>query len=872
MKKLLFIIVIIANLFFLPQKTFAIYQTDEQAIQFPVLLQGTTLPLQSSDAVTAWQGSLPISVSNSSDAVITDETPIHPENHTQEQTIYTDPSSLVLSAQTEQLVNQEVQSPPDAYADYPSVTYSPTYSLQPVETILLQGNATPDTTVTIQSAGQNGSYAVTIPTLDQNASFVLDTLAQTLTNKVISGALNTLSNIPNNALVNSGIKLIAGNGISLSSTTANLGDTISITNTSLGSVTDTLDSVVSRGGTTAQQVILSNAANELVAGELSATGGTINGVTIGNLAPETGVFKSVNGLTIDNNGSNALSIGAGKTVIFGNSVTINGTDGTTLILPSNSDTLVGLTTAQTLTNKTITAGANTISGLTVSNFISNALSQWTNDIGFITSSSADMLTNKTLAAASNTISGLTVSNFSSAALSQWTNDVGFITATGTQTLMNKTINAASNTISNLTNSNLSGTAGISNENLANASITVSSGTGLSGGATVPLGGTLTLTNSGVTSLTGTIDQVNISGSTGGVTLSLPQSIATESSPSFSQLTLSNTSNQLIFGNNGTLSWSPTTTRILTLPDVTDTLIGKTTTDTLTNKTLTAPAINGIITTTGLTLPSFTANGTINGSGSPAISNFGSVNGLSFSANSTGFSIAGGTTSKTLTLNNSLTLAGTDATTMTFPSTSDTLVGLNATQTLVNKTLTAPTFNGTVTTTGLTLPAFTASGTIDQSGSSGSILTGSGGMIINGDASVSAGKSFAVTDADKLTVGGTIIPQTIPILVPLTSSLLSQPIFIADTTYQITGTKCFYSVGALLNGAFQVTVDSGTTAPGSGIAQLTSAINLSSTTDTTYTGTLIATPTTINAGDRITAKITGTLTSLFGSCMIYIKRV
>jgi len=70
----------------------------------------------------------------------------------------------------------------------------------------------------------------------------------------------------------------------------------------------------------------------------------------------------------------------------------------------------------------------------------------------------------------------------------------------------------------------------------------------------------------------------------------------------------------------------------------------------------------------------------------------------------------------------------------------------------------------------------------------------------------------------------------------------------------------------------VTVDSGTTAPGGGIAQLTSAINLSSTTDTTYTGSLISNPTTINAGDRITAKVTGTLTSLLGSCTIYIKRV
>ena len=53
--------------------------------------------------------------------------------------------------------------------------------------------------------------------------------------------------------------------------------------------------------------------------------------------------------------------------------------------------------------------------------------------------------------------------------------------------------------------------------------------------------------------------------------------------------------------------------------------------------------------------------------------------------------------KTATVNNSLTLAGTDSTTMTFPSASDTVVGLTATQTLTNKTLTSPTVTSPSTT-------------------------------------------------------------------------------------------------------------------------------------------------------------------------------
>lgn len=55
-------------------------------------------------------------------------------------------------------------------------------------------------------------------------------------------------------------------------------------------------------------------------------------------------------------------------------------------------------------------------------------------------------------------------------------------------------------------------------------------------------------------------------------------------------------------------------------------------------------------------------------------------------NGVGFTGTGG---KTLTVSNSLTLAGTDATVMTFPSVSDTVVTLSASQTLSNKTFVSP---------------------------------------------------------------------------------------------------------------------------------------------------------------------------------------
>lgn len=77
-----------------------------------------------------------------------------------------------------------------------------------------------------------------------------------------------------------------------------------------------------------------------------------------------------------------------------------------------------------------------------------------------------------------------------------------------------------------------------------------------------------------------------------------------------------------------------------------------------------------------------------------------VNALTLTALTTGFTIAGGTTSKTLTVSNTLTLAGTDSTTMTFPSTSATIA----------RTDSAQTFTGTQTFTQVieTANAITAS--------------------------------------------------------------------------------------------------------------------------------------------------------------------
>jgi hypothetical protein len=72
---------------------------------------------------------------------------------------------------------------------------------------------------------------------------------------------------------------------------------------------------------------------------------------------------------------------------------------------------------------------------------------------------------------------------------------------------------------------------ISNAKLTNSSVTVTAGTGMSGGGAVSLGGTVTLTNAGVTSaVAGT--GVSVSAGTGAVTFSIGQAVGTGASVQF----------------------------------------------------------------------------------------------------------------------------------------------------------------------------------------------------------------------------------------------------------------------------------------------------------------------------------------------------
>ncbi|MEK7570450.1 MAG: hypothetical protein AAB515_03385 [Patescibacteria group bacterium] len=170
-------------------------------------------------------------------------------------------------------------------------------------------------------------------------------------------------------------------------------------------------------------------------------------------------------------------------------------------------------------------------------------------------------------------------------------------------------------------------------------------------------------------------------------------------------------------------------------------------------------------------------------------------------------------------------------------------------------------------TGLTL----ASGNIAVTGT-GTLSTGTGAVSLNGDTTVASGKILAVTSGDGLTVGGNILPQTLFVPVGLAATLLDSTVFVADASYQLTSTRCTYALAALSGGTLQVRVETGTAAPGTGTAQLTGTLDLSSTINTTLAGTVVGSPTTIAPGDRISLDLGGTLTNLLGFCTLGLKRV
>lgn len=194
----------------------------------------------------------------------------------------------------------------------------------------------------------------------------------------------------------------------------------------------------------------------------------------------------------------------------------------------------------------------------------------------------------------------------------------------------------------------------------------------------------------------------------------------------------------------------------------------------------------------------------------------------------------------------------------------------------NQTITGnQTIQGTLEVSGITtLAGVTATGNVSQTGS-GTFSTGTGATSLNGNTAVAVNKSLDIPTADKLTSGGNIVSTIIPITFVANALSVSSTIFIADAAYQIVGCRAVWGVAGGLGAVLDIEKCTGTTAPGSGTALLASTIDLTGTANTVATGTLTSTTSSLQlaAGNRLTAKLAGTLTGLVGCCItVLLKRI
>lgn len=191
----------------------------------------------------------------------------------------------------------------------------------------------------------NGSAAVTIA-IDSTVATL--TGVQTLTNKTISGASNTLSDIGNSSLTNSAIT-INGNSVSLGGST-----TVTASTTSALTIGTGLSGTSFNGSTPVTIAIDSTVAT--LTGAQTLTNKTMSGASnMFSAIPNSALSNStISGVALGSN-LNALTIGTGLS-----GTSYNGSGAVTIAIDSSVVTLTG---TQTLTNKSISGSTNTLTNI-----------------------------------------------------------------------------------------------------------------------------------------------------------------------------------------------------------------------------------------------------------------------------------------------------------------------------------------------------------------------------------------------------------------------------------------------------------------------------------------------------------------------------
>lgn len=163
-------------------------------------------------------------------------------------------------------------------------------------------------------------------------------------------------------------------------------------------------------------------------------------------------------------------------------------------------------------------------------------------------------------------------------------------------------------------------------------------------------------------------------------------------------------------------------------------------------------------------------------------------------------------------------------------------------------------------------------------------TFNGGIEVKGDFSFgdvvsdtfTATGNMAISTADKLTVGGVIVPQEMVVTVPVSAASVDGTVFIANDAWVITKIEEVHSVLGTDGSAVTAQVMKCTTtqAPSAGTAMTTGTFDLKGTVETVQSGTLSSTAAnyTLADGNRIAIDYTGTLTTLAGGVItIHMKR-
>jgi hypothetical protein len=225
--------------------------------------------------------------------------------------------------------------------------------------------------------------------------------------------------------------------------------------------------------------------------------------------------------------------GAG-TYTAGNGLTLTGNS-----FAINTTITADLNSIQTLTNKTLTSPVLTtpsISGMLILD--NNIVIEGTDDTHETTLTFTDPTQDNTITFkdATGTVAftadiDSAVDAFGNAVTGGTGITASYASTSNILTVTNTDLGSSQNIFKNVV---VGATTIVADQNDDTLTFAAGSGISLTAASTSD---TITIDNSGVLSITGTADQIIASASTGAVTLSLPQSIATTSSPSFTGLTV-----------------------------------------------------------------------------------------------------------------------------------------------------------------------------------------------------------------------------------------------------------------------------------------------------------------------------------------------